>query len=169
MGVAPQLGDYVLVSLLQPLRAGEQFRKWPLHVTILPWFRTHLDPHELQALLQEHTRGVDAFTAMMGATAQFGYHDQVPVRVVNEPNDFRKLHNHLFEALSHDERILFLDTSHCGPHFKAHITLHHAEPLREGDLITCNELQLVRLADIHPGGASKEVVREVELRDPSTA
>lgn len=163
MSTAPHPGDRLIVSLLQPLARGEYFRKWPLHLTILPWFRSKLGTRELQAIITESLQGIEPFSAEMGETTQFGFKDQVPVRVVQTPNHFEEVHRRLLQTFRDHPEIYILDTSHTGDHFRAHVTLHGYEPLREGDIIACNDLQIVRLGTIHPGGSTKEVEGEIDL------
>lgn len=163
MGKAPHIGDRVVVSLLQPLARGERFHKWPLHLTLMPWFRSKLPSHEIAQVITGALSGVQPFTATMGETAHFGFKDQVPVRVVTSPNGFEEVHHRLLQAFHAHPEIEVLDGEHTGNGFRAHVTLHSYEPLREGDIVACNDLQIVRLADIHPGGATKEVEGEVDL------
>jgi len=168
MSKAPHIGDRVIVSLLQPLARGERFHKWPLHLTLMPWFRTNLPAYEVTKLMSAALQGVEPFTATMGETARFGFKDQVPVRVVHAPNGFEEMHRRLLKAFHEHPEIEVLDGEHTGPNFRAHVTLHGYEPLREGDIIACNDLQIVRLADVHPGGATKEVEGEIDLGKKKT-
>jgi 2'-5' RNA ligase len=166
MSAAPQPGDRVLVSLLQPLAPGESFRHWPLHVTLFPWFRTTLSTRELQQLLAETLQGITGFTATMGETAHFGYQNEVPVRVVITPNQFEEIHKRVLAAFEAHTDIKIVTPEHIGPRFRAHVTLHGYEPLREGDILACNDLQIVHLGAIHPGGSTKEVEGEIDLGQP---
>lgn len=168
MGAAPHLGDRVIVSLLQPLARGEQFGKWPLHLTLMPWFRSNLGGFELQKVIATSLEGLEPFSATMGGMAHFGFNDQVPVRVVETPNGFEAIHARLLATFQAHPEIHVLDTEHVGPQFRAHVTVHGYEPLREGDLIACNDLQIVKLAAIHPGGSTKEVEGEIDLGKKKT-
>ncbi|HSX28540.1 MAG TPA: 2'-5' RNA ligase family protein [Candidatus Saccharimonadales bacterium] len=166
MSAAPQPGDRVLSSLLQPLAPGEAFRHWPLHVTVFPWFRTDLTTHDLQQLLADTLQGIEPFTATMGETAHFGYQSEVPVRVVLAPNQFEEIHQRVLRAFDAHPDIKIIAPEHIGPNFRAHVTLHGYEPLREGDIVACNDLQIVHLGAIHPGGSTKEVEGEIDLGKP---
>lgn len=163
MSNAPHIGDRVIVSLLQPLARGERFGKWPLHLTLMPWFRTSLGGYELQKVIAQSLEGIGPFSATMAGTDKFGFRDQVPVRVVEAPNLFEEVHQHLLQTFQAHPEIRILDTEHTGKNFRAHVTLHGYEPLREGDIIACNDIQIVQLAEIHPGGSLKEVEGEVDL------
>jgi 2'-5' RNA ligase len=168
-GLAPRPGDCVLVSLLQPLAPAERFRHWPLHFTVMPWFRTPLSDQDIHAEFGNIIHSFPRFTLTMGQEAYFGHDGKVPVRVAQSPNQLEKLHTELFAMMQQHPKFHILDMQHCGKNFRAHVTLHTDEPLREGDIVACNELQLVRLSHIHPGGSTKEIVSEVRLHDQSAS
>jgi len=65
-------GDRLLCLLLDGGQPGDRFRHWPLHVTIMPWFRLPDSSAQLARGLTRALQAVPAITVAADGVAYFG-------------------------------------------------------------------------------------------------
>lgn len=159
----------VVVLPLSPLRDGDSFavQDWPLHITVLPPFRTDAAPSEIGAAIASAASAQTAVTAIAGRDERFGRGKSVPVTVVVENEALALLHQTLVDAVrpfaaSPDE------PAFTSPGFRPHITIKHNGRVHEGDEFSLAQLALVDMAPKSaPGG--RAVLATIPLPDAPAA
>src|SRR5438132_1325280 len=78
-------GDRLICAFVNPINEGAQFKEWPLHVTIVSWFRLDITSAQLAQALQAHFIGSEPFKIDVQAEAQLGYKKRKTVNLVTAP------------------------------------------------------------------------------------
>lgn len=137
----------VVVLPLSPLRDGDGFavRDWPLHITVLPPFRTDAAPAEIAAAIASATSTQAPVRATAGQDEMFGRHKDLPVTVLIENEALALLHRTLVDAVrpfaaSPDE------PAFTGPGFRPHITIKRHGRVHAGDEFSLTQIALVDMA-----------------------
>jgi 2'-5' RNA ligase superfamily len=113
-------GDRLIVAFLRPRTVDTAFERWPLHITIVPWFRSKVSTTELQQKLVEAYANIGPFSTSVGPEEQFGYHAAVTVNVLAIPNGFEHLQERTVKVL--EELAIPVVAHHWDPNdFRAHI------------------------------------------------
>jgi hypothetical protein len=151
-------GDRLVCALVEPQTAGTQLKSWPLHVTIVPWFRL-LDSSDVIAKgLTEALKTTPSFEAVADGEAMFGIRKDRPVRLIRQPTPFIQVEAKVRTYL-HKKRALLIDeTTKRHPEFRPHVTDQGETGLRSGDKFVCDRLYVVEQR-----GNYKEIVNEVRL------
>lgn len=152
-----QPGDRLICALVEPQTVGDTFTQWPLHVTIVPWFRTDLPTDELAAELGRSLIGSRPFDINVGQEEHFGYKKRKQVNLVDAPElgrlegqTRRFLHAH--KAWVVDEA----DKTRRG--YRPHVTVQDDARLQAGNSFRCERLYVVAQY-----GAFKRVDAEITL------
>ena len=151
-------GDRLVCALVNPLPTGSRFTAWPLHLTIVPWFRAALGTPEITAGLQLASAGRHQFPVTMDGEAHFGRRGRKPVSLVALPNQITRIEQIVRGFLkSHAAWIVDESTKAAQP-YRPHVTAQGAEQLHSGDTFLCRELYIIEQL-----GAAKTVAAVVEL------
>jgi hypothetical protein len=134
----------VVVLPLTPLEVGAGFAvsAWPLHVTVLPPFRTDAPADRIADAIDAATRTVPALTVVAGDTELFGRRHDIPVTLIEPHDDLTALHTTLVRAIrpfaaAPDE------PAFTGPGFRAHVTHKPPARIHPGDVLTLEQVALV--------------------------
>ncbi len=138
---------FVLVASLDPLEKGDEFTRWPLHVTLLPWFTIPDD--RMQAFDNSVKSRVHTYEAQYPAgdtLEMFGPEKNVPVRTLKNIGRLAHMHRELVECV---ERVngTFYD-SWIKDNFRPHLTFQKDKGIDEDELIALTHLELI-WGDIH--------------------
>lgn len=117
---------------------GSTFREWPLHVTIVPWFRLKTSRDIFLIGLQEIIADIHSFSSEVGKIALFG-----TVRVNLLPRrDWGRLHEQTLAYIQSNARIVAL-LNFSGKLYMPHITRQKNDALDESESILCCGVALV--------------------------
>jgi len=153
-----QPGDRLICAMVEPQPAGKTFKQWPLHVTIVPWFRAEVSSYDLSMELKESLSEVPAFEASIGKSANFGYQKNKKVVLVRLPSPFVKIEHRVRQILKSYKAWLADETTKSHGPYRPHVTDQANERLRENDKFYCNKLYIIEQKGNH-----KQVVAEVKL------
>src|SRR6185437_17165171 len=64
--------DRLLCVFVEHLNQGDQFTEWPLHVTVVPWFRVDMASDKLAAEFCDNICDFKSFQVVMGDETKFG-------------------------------------------------------------------------------------------------
>ncbi len=135
-------GDRIICALVDNQAVGSQFKEWPLHITIVPWFRLTIASSELAALLKKSYIGSKQFTALVTDEAQFGYKKTKTVNLVEAP-ELKRLEGQT-RRLLHTHRAWVVDEADkTRGRFRPHITVLKAGRMHQGDHFICDRLYIV--------------------------
>lgn len=157
-------GSLIVVHMLEPQMVGSYFdrRRWPLHITLLPWFDAAQDQHiPLRQSLIQVALTQPPVQVTAGAVAQFGARQNAQVNVIAEAGALQSLHQALLDAV----RLLDLpmqNTAHVGPAFRPHVTRYEDRYVNLGDKLRVSDFYLVKLEE----GSICQILARFELKGP---
>ena len=155
-------GDLILVHMLELQEVGSYFdrHRWPLHITLLPWFRA--SPEQRQQLRQSLTRlaqTVPPATVTVGAITQFGPNKDILVNLIADQTALATLHQALFD-LTRMLGMPLVSSEWTGPNFTAHIGRYEDRYADAGDAVHIGDFYLVTLLD----GSTCQILGRFELK-----
>ncbi len=152
-----QKGDRLLCVLIKPQNQGFTFIDWPLHVTLIPWFRLDLSSDTLTNELRDGFIGSKTFQVSVQGEASFGYKNRKQVNLASS-SDLMKLEGQSRRILHRNHAWIVDEADHTRSGYHPHVTVQKNSRLQEGDTFICDKIYIVeQLVDY------KEVVAIVEL------
>ena len=148
-------GDRLVCAFVDSIHVGHEFTTWPLHVTIVPWFRNEIASEELAADINDYM-DTTVFHVEMGEEAKLG-HGKVG-NWVQQPTPFTDIEPRVRAALKNHGSWLVDETTQKQRPYKPHVTAQKANRLHEGDKWQCDKLYIVEQKGDH-----KEVMAEIYL------
>src|SRR5690348_4767850 len=115
-------GDRLVCVLLQPLEPGTAFHRWPLHITIVPWFRSTADTKALTESLRDALQSRAAFTIAANGAARFGRGGAKHVRLVKLPSPLMDIERVVRDLLHNRQAWLVDETTRVRREYKPHVT-----------------------------------------------
>ena len=133
---------FTLISSLEPLKVGDSFEQWPLHVTAMPWFSLpegRLAPFDNSLRNKMHNYKPMQLTGKKEAL--FGPEADVRVRTLGDLGSFALMHEALRTLVSdHGGETT---APYVGDAFVPHVTFQGEKGIDEGKVITLGGLQLI--------------------------
>lgn len=136
-------GDRMICTFLNKKNAGECFTKWPLHLTIVPWFRIGLRTQAIEQDLSRKLSLFKPFEVSVQETALFGSNQDKPVNLVDSEDliaieSIARKYLHSLEAWLVDE-----STSIQRP-YRPHITHQESQRANQGESYLISQIAVVR-------------------------
>jgi hypothetical protein len=153
-----QPGDRLICALLKPLEAGHKFKEWPLHITVMPWFRLDDASDRIAAGLGRAFTCVGPFSARTGREVRLGPKKNRPGRVLEPAGSFPELEKRTRRYLHKKRAWLVDETTHARRPYLPHVTYQRNDALAAGRIIDCERLYVIEQKGNH-----KQVVAEVPL------
>lgn len=151
-------GDRLVVVFVEQKQVGDTFKTWPLHITIVPWFRAETSSDELAAEICEGLADLEPFKAIVAGTAGFGRGGRKPVNLIQEPTFLSEVEQTVRNVLKRCASWLVDETTKIKRTFRPHVTHQGAEQVYEGDILMINRLYI-----IEQKGGYKEIAATVSL------
>lgn len=142
-------GDLILVYMLEPQAVGTYFdrKRWPLHITLLPWFSASRDQHsQIKNSLAYVAQSTSAIPVEVGERALFGPLQDIPVNLISNQDNLRKLHQNLLNAIGLMQLPL-VNPKYTGADYTAHISQYEDRYANQGDKIMVDSIYLVQLTN----------------------
>jgi 2'-5' RNA ligase len=155
-----QVGDRLICIFIEPVQPGLRFVEWPLHITLIPWFRAKLSSDELAEAIRQKLQAVNSFTLTVSEDAHFGYRGQKIVSLIQLPSPLEAIALKLRQILKTQKAWLVDESTKAVFSFRPHITVQGNKRLSKGDSFMCHMVAIVEQK-----GDYKEVVAEVELKN----
>jgi 2'-5' RNA ligase len=134
---------FVLASTLEPLKTGDQFETWPLHVTIMQWFtipENRFAPFDNSLKNRMHDF---APTVIEGDQVEwFGPENDVRVRVLKNIGALASLHSAVLDTISNHGGTIY--SEYIGEYFRPHVTFQGEEGLEENEKRDIRGMHLIR-------------------------
>lgn len=135
-------GDRLICTFVTEQSAGSIFTDWPLHITIVPWFRLDISSTQLAKQLKKHYIGSNTFKVNVLDKVQFGYRKPKVVNLVTAP-ELMKLEGQT-RRLLHAHKAWVVDEADKTRHgFRPHVTVLSTGRVHEGDSFSCDRLYIV--------------------------
>jgi 2'-5' RNA ligase len=154
-----QSGDRLICAFVRPISLGERFERWPLHVTIVPWFRLEDSTEHIASGLSTALQSVAPFTSGIDKEALFGPRRNRPAMLILKPTPFQEVEQRV-RAYLHKKRAWLVDeTTKVRRIFRPHVTIQQVDRLRVGDTFECGQVYIVEQMVQY-----KEVVGAIQLQ-----
>jgi len=135
-------GDRLACLLIDPLKTGDRFLHWPLHVTIVAWFRLDDSSEQLGRGFARALRPVRPFTVRAGYEAHFGPRGRL-VRLLETSPELTEVEQKV-RAYLHKKRAWLVDeTTKRHYDFRPHVTAQAGRRLPSGAIVECDRLYIV--------------------------
>jgi 2'-5' RNA ligase len=142
-----QPGDRLVCAFVRPNAVGHSFKRWPLHVTIVPWFRADTPTDELAAEMQQALQDIPPFEVVMDGKATFGHNKTV--RLVQQPTPFNAVESRVRAVLKRHKAWIADETTKRRRPFQPHVTDQADARLSAGDRFQCDELSIIEQKGSH--------------------
>lgn len=151
-------GDRLVCAFVRPLELGDTFPQWPLHVTIVPWFRLQDHTDHIVQGLTEALHPITPFTVTADAPILLGPRRNRPAILLRKPTPFQVIEQRV-RTYFHKKRAWLVDeTTKIRRGYRPHVTFQQNEQLQPGETFTCDRLYV-----IEQFGDKKAVVGEIIL------
>lgn len=144
-----QPGDRLVCALVEPLNVGDQFSEWPLHVTVVPWFRTEIASDILANELQSSLADMTEFEASVYGAAQFGRKKDKTVHLVTKPTPFFDIEKRTRSLLKRHSAWLVDESTRTKRQFRPHVTVQASGGLQPGDSFKVDTLYIIEQQGSH--------------------
>lgn len=153
-----QPGDRLICAFVEGMHIQETFQIWPLHVTILPWFRLADRSDDIAHGLETALHTMHSFEAVMDEQTVIGPRQSRPATLIQLPTPFSEI-EHRVRNYFHKKRAWLVDeTTKVRREFRPHVTVQGSKDMHTGDTFICDRVYIVEQK-----GDYKEIVREILL------
>ena len=111
--------EYLFVSFLEQSKA-ERFKAWPLHVTLVPWFKS--DYETARKVADSVSSRNKQFTVRALGRASFGPSNNIPVRLIEKSPEIITLHTSLLTHLD-EEGVSYRGLRYVAGNYEPHVTV----------------------------------------------
>jgi len=158
--------EHLVVIMLEPVPAGEEFEIWPLHITVVPWFPCG-DDQLLDKTLSKLAAKHKPFQIKIGKAAEWGGKEKFKVLKIAPDWRLQSLHWDIFTKLEKNGFSIH-QKDYLGDKYTPHITLRNSladeAEYQPGDNIQVKNFTLVKQARLKGSGRMiKSPVRDYEL------
>lgn len=148
---------YIVVYMLDKPALGERFTKWPLHLTLKPWFQCAGSTEEVINQLGELAKGTKPFMVRTGKTAMYGPEFDVPVRLVEKTPELAEFHARICYLLTKN-KCRSENEEYSRENYSPHITIRGDRHISEGTEVLVSSIDIVEnLSDGRMG--RKSIIR----------
>lgn len=152
---------YIVVFMLDKPVTGERFTKWPLHITLKPWFQCADSTEKVINQLGELAKNTKSFKVRTGERAMYGPEFDVPVRLVEKTSELAELHARICYLLTknkcHSE-----NEEYSRENYSPHITVRGDRNIEEAVDVTMDSFDIVENLD--DGHMGRRVVKRFNFR-----
>jgi 2'-5' RNA ligase len=152
----------VLVLPLSPLQVGDRFavHEWPLHVTVLPPFKTDAAGTEIGDAIRSVASELPTLRMVAAGDELFGRRHDIPVTLLSENEQLTTLHHALRAAVrpfaAQPDEPAFTSAG-----FRPHVTVKSHARVHEGDTFTLSQLAVVDM--VPRASAGRAVLATIDL------
>ena len=150
--------DRLVVAFVRNHAVGDTFIDWPLHVTIVPWFRFDMTTNTLAKRLAEKLNDLQTFEVLMSAEALFGSRRNKLVNLVWLPSPIQIIEVRVRDFLKSQKAWVVDETTKRHEEYVPHVTAQKGSRIHEGDCFLVDRVYIVEQKDGY-----KEVTGEVVL------
>ncbi len=137
----PRKKEYIIAYLLEPLTEDTNFGRWPLHITLIPWFEIDKSD-KAKNVVRKISSSHKPFSTTVGEKALFGSDHNIEVYVVKEKQPLRTLHNALVTELK-AAGANFLDIKYMNDNYNPHITKKSYANVQPGYQLKISKIHLI--------------------------
>lgn len=135
-------GDRLVCAFVDNQPKGTQFKDWPPHVTIVPWFRLDTSSARLADQLQNAYVGSGAFHIAVLEEIQLGYKKHKLANLLAAP-ELMKLEGQTRRLLHARKAWVVDEADKTRRGFRPHVTVLNTGRVHQGDSFSCDRLYIV--------------------------
>jgi 2'-5' RNA ligase len=135
-------GDRLVCALVGNFKVGDEFTRWPLHVTIVPWFRLDDLSEQIAEGLTKALTTIKPFEVVIGESALFGPRKR-PAHVLKR-SDLTEVEKRVRKYFHQKRAWLVDETTKKKYNFRPHITYQGEEHMASEDRVTIDRLFIVQ-------------------------
>jgi 2'-5' RNA ligase len=150
-------GDRLLCLFVEDKRSGDTFSEWPLHLTLVPWFRTDVRSEDLGRKLRERLGKLKPFDVIIEGEANFGARRRL-VSLVAEPTLLHTVEHEARDLLHEVGAWMVDETTKKRRQFRPHVTAQKSGRLHVGDSFSCGSIYIVGQL-----GGRKEIMEKITV------
>ncbi len=151
----PAIDRYVLAHMVEPIRVGKIFSKWPLHITVLPWFTYRSD---LEALHRHVRAALDEQRPIKTTVGKKVFFNRTtPVHEVSPIDSLQAEHERLVELVQKNGDFS-VHTGYTGKAYRPHITVRGERSIEPGRVLKLDDLYIV---GAEPQGNARTVLARI--------
>jgi 2'-5' RNA ligase len=158
--------EHLVVVMLEPMPAGQEFEVWPPHITLVPWFPAE-DTAKLDKILSKVAARHRPLDVKAGGVEQWGSKERFEVIKIEDQGELHALHNDVFDCLEKNGFPIH-QKDYLGEKYTPHITLRNLESknfkLSTDQIIAIGRFTLIKQLRLKGSGRMiKTLVRDYEL------
>lgn len=135
-------GDRLLCIFIQN-QLENDFQQWPLHITIVPWFRTDISTKLLIQRLNDNLSDLTSFEITIAGETSFGYKGRKQVNLIEMPSPLEQIERIMRDILHEANSWLVDETTKLKRQFLPHVTMQGSHRVHEGDRYLVETLYIV--------------------------
>lgn len=135
-------GDRLVCAFVEKQPIGATFKDWPLHITIVPWFRLDIPSIQLAEQLQKHYIGSNVFRIAVLEEIQLGYKKHKLANLLAGP-ELMKLEGQTRRLLHAYNTWVVDEADRTRQGFRPHVTVLGTGRVHQGDSFDCDRLYIV--------------------------
>ena len=145
--------NIMLAFFVDNVAVGTKFKKWPLHVSVIPWFKCN-NTQKFYTQLKSIWHETGQIDYEIKDIEYYGKKQNIKVSSLKHSQELYDLHNTLLKlAQDYDSK---MDVKYCGENYTPHIThKKDTNPPIKGETGIFNKIYVVMDLD------SKQMIREV--------
>lgn len=153
----------LVCAFVSSQEVGERFKftDWPLHATVVPWFRLKAPEEQFNSSLQETLTNQPAFTAHVSSQQRTRYGSRRVTLL--ERNEWQSLHEAVFSVVAQHAGVIATKLF-IGTYYRPHVTFQRSGHLNPGEEFLCDNLYVVQRE-----GGHREIVSKLALGYGETA
>jgi 2'-5' RNA ligase len=148
--------DRLFCAFVEPMHVRDMFTQWPLHITIIPWFRTDISTDDFARTLSQRLSPLQPFQVIVNGETRMGHNKTV--NLLKMPSPIENIAHQARKLLHEKDSWIVDETTKKHRDFRPHITAQKDTRVHEGDRLICDSLYIIEQKGDH-----KEVVSRIEL------
>lgn len=134
-----QPGDVLVCVFVEDVGTGDTFEQWPLHVTLVPWFRLYTETRNFIETLTNELSAQNAFTDTVGEREVFSKRE---ANVLNKPT-WQPLHEAVLSCVYNSGEPAAKQFRYVADNYQPHVTVQARTALHAGDTIEVSTVTVV--------------------------
>lgn len=151
-------GDKLICLFVQDYSLGDKFTHWPLHITILPWFRNDLSTDRIIEEICKELQSYASFSLNISQEAYFGSKKDKLVNLIKPDKTLSSIEKTIRSYLKAKRSWIVDETTKRKIQYSPHVTVQSSERLIAGDKIKINKIYLIEQKE-----ENKEVVGIINI------
>ena len=136
---------FIIGCEIDPIVVGETYDSFPLHCTLVHWFKTNKSYQDIDELIRPALKKVSPFTVTSVTPAMYGPNFDIPVHLIKKTTTLDSLHKQLVSALEPCNPTHTIP--YIGDGYGPHVTDTDKQALTPGESHTITNIYLLEALD----------------------